>query len=286
MLSNQLKERLLLGSLGIPVLIFIIYFSYIPLFKPVFVLSTLLITTLALLEFYQLALNKGIQPLIYPGMSCTIAYLLGVYTALQNPSLYWLPPFILFISLLIFFSAFFKKNENSLVNLAVTLLGFAYLTIPLSFILKLNYFVIPSSYWDGRLWLTYVIIVTKMTDVGGYFFGKMLGRTKLAPLISPKKTIEGALGGILLALVTSLFFYYLQSTHSSLSLHITLWQSIWMALLISLFAQFGDLSESILKRDAGIKDSGHLPGLGGVLDIVDSLVFTLPLMYFILEIGL
>lgn len=87
------------------------------------------------------------------------------------------------------------------------------------------------------------------------------------------------IGGLALSLVASLLFYFFLFENSPL---MTLWKAIWVGLLISILAQIGDLAESLLKRDAGVKDSSHIPGLGGMLDIVDSLVFTLPLVYLLL----
>ena len=166
-------------------------------------------------------------------------------------------------------------------NLAITLFGIIYLTLPISCALRINYFFPEQAAQDGRLWLAYVLLVTKMTDIGAYFCGKTLGKNKLAPSISPKKTIEGALGGLGAALITSLIFTLLASTLTIFPMSFL--QSIWIGIAMSVLAQLGDLSESLLKRDAGVKDSSHLPGLGGMLDIVDSLIFTLPLMYLLLK---
>jgi phosphatidate cytidylyltransferase len=155
------------------------------------------------------------------------------------------------------------------------------LTLPISCALRINYFFPTHALEDGRLWLAYVLLVTKMTDIGAYFCGKIFGKNKLAPSISPKKTVEGALGGLGAALLTSLIFAFFASHFAPF--HMTFLQSIWIGITMSILAQLGDLSESLLKRDAGVKDSSHLPGLGGMLDIVDSLVFTLPLMYLLLK---
>jgi phosphatidate cytidylyltransferase len=286
-MTSQFKQRLLVGSFGVLFLAIIIYFSHTPFFKPIFALISAAIITFALLEYYQLAQNKGMKPLTNLGINCTIVYVIAVYLGTQYSNLAYLSSFTLFGSLFLFFLSFFKSQANPLVNLAVTVFGLAYVTIPLSFIIKLNYFSSVQFQYDGRIWLVYVLAITKMTDIGAYFFGKTMGKRKLAPHISPQKTVEGAVGGLLSAVVTSILFaFYINWMFPNLSSHMNGWQSIVIGFLISLSAQFGDLAESILKRDARVKDSSRLPGLGGMLDIVDSLVFTLPLMYFILKMGL
>ena len=106
----------------------------------------------------------------------------------------------------------------------------------------------------------------------------------MAPYISPKKTWEGAIGGFFASLITSLFIYFLVNyLYEVPPINLSLFHSIWLAGVLSVIAQFGDLSESLLKRDVGVKDSNSIPGLGGMLDVVDSLVFTAPLMYIYLK---
>jgi phosphatidate cytidylyltransferase len=141
-----------------------------------------------------------------------------------------------------------------------------------------------GSIQDGRWWLIYVLAVTKMTDIGAYFCGKLFGKTKLAAYISPKKTIEGSLGGLIIGIVTS--YVFSEGMHgwlTPLPMILTVSQSIWLGGITSFLAQFGDLSESLLKRDMGVKDSNQLPGVGGMLDMMDSLVFTAPFIYIYLK---
>ena len=123
-----------------------------------------------------------------------------------------------------------------------------------------------------------------MTDTGGFFIGKKFGKEKLAPYISPKKTWEGALGGFVAAIFSSIAVVFFASIFDPEAFGLTLWQSIWLGAGIGICAQIGDLSESLLKRDGGIKDSNQVPGLGGMLDIVDSLVFSAPLVYIFLKV--
>lgn len=278
-MTSNFKHRLIVGGSAFLLLSLSIYFSYTPAFSPLFGLFYAIFISLAVYEYYDLTKVKGFRPLDLLGVCASFLFLMAVYAKTQSHAFSLVPSFILLGSLAAFFLAFFTPRENPIVSLAVTVFGIIYLTIPLSYGIKINY-AFPHAIEDGRWWLAYAVVVTKMTDTGAYFAGKLWGKNKLAPQISPGKTIEGALGGLGAALVTSFIFYLFFVT-------MTFWQSLWLGALIGILAQFGDLAESILKRDAKVKDSGsHLPGLGGALDIVDSLVFTLPLMYLILKMDI
>ncbi len=240
------------------------------------------ILTFALIEYYKMAKNKGFEPSTTSGITVSVAYLLALGLSFYYPDkLQSFPSLVLLVSLVILFLPFFSQKESALGNVAVTLFAIIYITLPIGFGLRINYFFQENELQDGRLWFAYVLLVTKMTDIGAYFCGKLFGKRKLAPSISPKKTIEGSFGGLLASLFTSLIFSLIASNLTFFKM--TIFQSIWIGIVISILAQIGDLSESLLKRDAGIKDSSHLPGLGGILDIVDSLVFTFPFVYFMLK---
>lgn len=280
-MTKQFQQRLLFGSLGIVGFSLSIYYSYLPFFKPIFILLTIGVISVALGEYYHLTRNKGFQPSDASGIGISVIYAIALAASFHHPALNALPSLVLLFSFVVLFLAFFKQQTSALGNLAITLFGVIYLALPICCSLRINYFFPENALNDGRLWLAYVLLVTKMTDIGAYFCGKIMGKTKLAPTISPKKTIEGAFGGLAASLISSLVFALIAS-HVAV-FNITFFQSIWIGLLISVLAQLGDLSESLLKRDAGVKDSSHLPGFGGMLDIVDSLVFTLPLMYLLLK---
>lgn len=278
--SKQLKQRILFGSLGLFLIAISIYYSYSPYFKPLFVILNAGIGCLALNEYFGLAKNKGLSPIALPSLVTTLLYFAAISLTKPSALASGLPTFTLLCASVVFFLIAFNERKDALTNVACTFFGIGYLIIPLSCILRINYFFPEESLQDGRLWLAYVLLVSKITDIGAYFAGKILGKNKLAPLISPQKTIEGSIGGITAALCASLLFVWI---FSGPAFRMNLFDSIWLGLIISVMAQLGDLSESLLKRDAGVKDSSHLPGLGGMLDVVDSLVFTLPLMYLLLE---
>ena len=127
----------------------------------------------------------------------------------------------------------------------------------------------------GERWVFYLIFIVKMGDAAAYFIGKRFGRHKYAVHISPNKSIEGAVAGFVVTVICSLLAkLYLD--------HVPLAHLAILGILIGVLGQLGDLAESLLKRDAGVKDSGHIPGLGGVLDVVDSLLLTIPATYYYL----
>ena len=136
---------------------------------------------------------------------------------------------------------------------------------------SLGFLTIKLNLGLGFLILLFFTIL--LTDVGAYFFGSKFGKRPLAPIISPKKTVEGAIGGAVAGVLTAVLVGHF--------LELLWFQSVIAGLLITIFAQIGDLSESLIKRDAGVKDSGNsLPGHGGFLDRADSYLFSTPVAYF------
>jgi phosphatidate cytidylyltransferase len=162
-----------------------------------------------------------------------------------------------------------------LTRFAFTLLAFLYLPWSLGYVLLLRETPDPVL---GLWTLSLPLVASFATDTGAYFAGRFFGRHKLAPEISPGKTLEGSMGGILFSFLALLAYTALVREVFPFGL-----LELWLfSLLLSLAAQLGDLAESMLKRFAGVKDSGRfLPGHGGLLDRLDSLLFTFPLTYFL-----
>ena len=134
----------------------------------------------------------------------------------------------------------------------------------------------------GQFYVFYCIAITKFSDMGAYLTGSVIGRHQLVPHISPKKTWEGFFGALAFSLLASVGLFKLMPGHLSV---LTLTHSIVLGLLLGLAAVIGDLAESIIKRSTGVKDSGNLlPGIGGALDLIDSLLFTAPLLFFYLRL--
>ncbi len=279
--STHFKQRLAASAVALTLLFIALHFAFVPWFQPIYVLLVAAVISTALWEFYQISRNKGVEPNAYLGIAATGFYAMAVYASLQSKVGEGWSFFVLGVTLALAFAWQLYQQRSPILNIAVTLLGVMYLTIPLSSIIHITYFF-PEGGQDGRIWLLYLLAVAKMADTGGYFFGKLFGKRPLAPIISPKKTWEGALGGVFTSILISFIFALVLANMSRPPIALTVTQSLWMALLISIMAQFGDLAESLIKRDANVKDSNALPGLGGALDVMDSLVFTTPLVYGIL----
>jgi phosphatidate cytidylyltransferase len=141
----------------------------------------------------------------------------------------------------------------------------------------LSYLVALRGLDNGRNWVFFALFTTFASDTAAFFVGRALGKRRLAPQISPGKTWEGAIGGVFGAIIVSLFFIL----PTPLTLHLNWGQAILLGLLVSIFGQLGDLVESLFKRNMGAKDSGRLlPGHGGMLDRMDSIIFAGIVVYY------
>ena len=275
---KDLKVRFIVATLLILAAALLIGFSYLPWMMWIVVTTVLALAWIGLWEFSRLCEKKGAVPnLKFMG---AITTLLVVSTVSFNlTSLTSVFPFLVFVS--IFFGSLlrYRKIDRSIISLASELLGIAYIALPFMLIVMILYNSFGS--WDGRLWLVYLIGVTKISDIGAYFIGKLFGKRSLCPLLSPKKTIEGAFGGLLFGVCFSfLYFYFIPNSNRCCFIY---WQAVGLGALLSIVGQLGDLSESLFKRDALVKDSNQLPGFGGVLDLFDSVFFSAPVLYFYLS---
>jgi phosphatidate cytidylyltransferase len=176
-----------------------------------------------------------------------------------------------------------KTNTAGLTAIATTLFGLMYVPWLLNFIQKISFFPFPagSPADAGKYFLLYFILVTKFSDMGAYAVGSLIGKHKMIPRISPGKTWEGFGGAIVVSTGASLAFVHFFGAKmvGMNSLH-----AVILGVILSVSAVIGDLVESLFKREAGVKDSGKLfPGIGGILDLLDSLLFNAPLMYLYLR---
>jgi phosphatidate cytidylyltransferase len=179
-------------------------------------------------------------------------------------------PFSLVLfALFIFLRQFTKRNDaNILTSTSITLFGILYISWFLSFIIKLKF--LPN----GVNLVLFLLILTEGGDMGAYFIGRIVGKHLLIPRISPKKTVEGTLGGFFSVILLSLLC-------KGLLPELTFLELLLAGILIGAIVPIADLAESLFKRDCGVKDSAScLPGLGGFLDVLDSLLMTTPVLYF------
>ena len=275
---NEFYHRLIFSAIAIFVVGLLVGLAYHPWVHVLLVFTMAVLTGIGVWEYAQLAHNKGIEPAKKLMIGVAILQVIAFYISLAYPEWSKLAFLIIVLGFISFFVAHFKNAENALLHVAVEFFGVCYLTIPFSFMLAILY---PKpEVEDGRWWLFYLIAITKVTDIGGYFIGKLFGKHLLAPQLSPKKTIEGGLGGLLFAVALSLGFATLGR---GVGWELSYWNATWLGMIIGILAQLGDLSESVLKRDASVKDSNVLPGVGGILDMVDSLLFTSPVVYFFIR---
>ncbi len=279
---NHLQQRIIGGGVAALAALILILLSQAPAFKPITVALIAGIIGASMWECLQIAYAKNLQPAGKLCIGAGVLYALAVALNTQYAQFNCLPEIVLLGSLLSFFIYYFVKGQSPFLNLASSVFCFAYLAVPLSCIISITYFFSQSGAQDGRWWIAYLLGVTKMTDTAAFIIGRKFGRQKLAPYISPNKSWEGALGGFCVAIGMSVVMT-LAAKIAGADFSLTLWQSVWLGAGIAILAELGDLAESLLKRDGGIKDSNRLPGLGGILDIVDSLVFTAPLVYIFLK---
>ncbi len=171
----------------------------------------------------------------------------------------------------------FRGRQPYIANVATTILGFVYCGyFPLH--LQLLRDINSAQYNDGLGFVVMMFTAVLLTDVGCYYAGTRFGKHKLAPVVSPNKTIEGSIGGAISAVLGALI---VGAFISVCFVEVKWYVAFFTGLICTIFAQIGDLCESLLKRDAGVKDSGNsLPGHGGFLDRTDSFIFTIPVMYY------
>jgi phosphatidate cytidylyltransferase len=187
--------------------------------------------------------------------------------------------FILFVLGLCFRQFLSKSNTKGILAISTTLFGLLYVPWLLNFMQKIQFF--PAIDGKGKYYLLYFILVTKFSDTGAYLVGSLIGRHKMIPRISPGKTWEGFGGAIVVSTGASVLFAHLAG--ESLP-GMTLLHAVILGIILSTSAVVGDLIESIFKREAGVKDSGRFfPGIGGILDLLDSLLFNAPIMYLYLR---
>ena len=237
-------------------------------------------------------------------IAASVLILLGGYSFFRYPSFQRMKVVLGFIVLLIFTATFLiplviNRLEGAIKSVASTFLTLLYIPVPIAMLLGVALIGYTSAKLDGRLFLPYFVFIVKGADIGAYCVGTLfanspLGNHKFVPEISPKKSIEGLVGGVCFSLVIGILgaLYIPNVSDAMLLLGSRIADTpsagriigaIIISLILCLLSIVGDLVESIWKRDSGIKDSGsYIPGMGGILDVADSLLLAAPFMYAII----
>jgi phosphatidate cytidylyltransferase len=245
---------------------------------------------LTLWEFYGMLDAKGLPNFKITAMICGVIMLIGsfyYYSTIGPGRSYDFEMAVLLGFLLVVFGRqMFEglRDDAPLRQMSYTLFGLLYVLWLYNFITKIVY-VVPRAAdgaVQGQYYVLYLIAITKFSDMGAYLTGSVIGRHQMIPHISPKKTWEGFAGALFFSLLASWGLFKLMPDRLA-ALNWT--HATVLGLMLGFAAVIGDLAESIVKRSTGVKDSGNfLPGIGGALDLIDSLLFTAPLLFFYLRL--
>ena len=283
MAGKDLGRRLAVAGVGIPMGVVVVYLGTWGV-----AVALSIVSALGAREVYLLAEGSGWRPFHLLGSSASA--LLVLSAAWAGGLVAWgLPATVIVMGLCLAAlggSVFFRKlEERPLASAATTVLGAVYLGSALGFGVHLRGFpgvADGSPGWDGALIVIFPMFVTWIGDSVAYFAGHRWGRRKLIPTVSPGKTVVGAIGGLLGAVLASILFAAVL-INAYTSAELSLPAAAVIGVVVACVAQLGDLAESLLKREVGVKDSGGLfPGHGGVLDRFDSILFAVPVTYLLL----
>lgn len=263
----MLMKRILTSTLLISIIIGVISIDWLC------ALTVVLFIAAGLYEFFLMLERKGTGTYKYFGIA--LGSLIPISIMLRFELTRGWEFLFIILALLFLVVMQFKRRQHSgaIIGISTTVFGIVYISWSFSFLIKIRYL-------EGGLGLlAALLLITKSCDIGAYLIGSRFGRHSFVPSISPHKTIEGALGGVVFSVLSAIAFKpVLNSSYLTL---------IALGVGISILGQLGDISESLIKRDCQIKDSGSVfPGMGGVLDQIDSLLFTAPVFYFYLSVFL
>ena len=281
MISAELRSRLLVAAAGIPFVLFVVYRGGWWL-----AVVMAIVAALAAHEFYTLASAKAARPIGWLGVpAAALLVLLAGYEPLFSAWGDRALALLLVLALLTSVAAIFNRTieEAPLHSVSATVSGALYTGGTLAFAVLLRELpeaggTLPVQPLEGALLLLFPLVATWVGDSAAYFTGRKIGRTRMAPRVSPGKTVEGGAAGLAGAVLVGALAGFVLDDFGSFPLSPLAGGLIGCALGVA--GQLGDLVESLLKREAGVKDSGSLlPGHGGALDRFDALFFTIPLAY-------
>lgn len=254
-----------------------------------FLLIMTVLAVTGLMEFYNMVEKRGLVCFkgwgIFGGvllMASTFFYVSGYLGPKEAPSKagdFETSILVIFVLGLCVKQFTSKTNTAGILAISTTLFGLMYVPWLLNFVQKINYF--PRIGDNGHWYVLYFILVTKFSDLGAYVTGSLIGKHKMIPRISPGKTWEGFGGAVAITMGVSLAFVHFAGDRLP---GMNLMHAVILGVVLSIAAVIGDLIESLFKRESGVKDSGSFfPGIGGILDLLDSILFNAPLMYLYLR---
>ena len=262
----MLKTRVISACVFVPVMLGATFLG-----GPVFVLLMAFVAALGCYEYGRMLETVQADTRFPLWLTAPAAVVLMVAVwLLPQPAIAAL--LVAFLTLLVLL-LLFVGDRLTAAESASAFLGFCYIALPIAAMVAVR-----LHFADGLVFVLLIFAIQWLTDCGAYFVGRAIGRHKLAPRVSPNKTIEGALGGVAVAILTAVIFNLITQV-------LPFGWMILLAIVASVLGQLGDLTESALKRWVGVKDSGKImPGHGGVLDRFDSLLFIAPVVLFFLAI--
>ncbi len=225
---------------------------------------------IGLYEFFTMLEKKGIRIYKYFGIGMGIVIPLSIVLNFELTKSWELLFIVLAVLFLLLMQFTRRDSSGTIVGISTTIFGILYVSWFMSFMIKIRYLN------GGAGFILSLLLIAKLGDIGAYLIGSRFGKTPLIPRISPKKSVEGAIGGLLFSIGGALI--------SKPLLNLPYPYLVCIGLFLGVLAQLGDLSESLMKRDCQVKDSGNIfSAMGGVLDVIDSLLFTAPVFYFYLS---
>jgi len=263
--NRSVGQRAITAIIAIPIVLAFVWFGGWWAFA-----AATLVVILGTYELHMMMLHEGYHPLIWISSALSILFLVAAVMPQQRLALleFGLSMALLFTLPLLFFR---KKLEGAMVDWSLTLAITIYLGWPMSVFLLLRGFQVGISH--GFWWVLAVLLGVWGFDTGAFFAGHFFGRHKLAPKISPAKTWEGVIGGLVFSITAALLF-------TAWPLGVPWYLAILLGIVIGVAATLGDLAESLIKRQTHVKDSGQImPGHGGILDRIDSLLFAVIVVY-------
>lgn len=281
MAMSEFQWRTIFSLVAVPIALYIVYLG-----GPFLVTLIGSMAGIAAWEFFRMSRAGGVEPLQTPGVAITALIPVAVYAdrlGVIHVSLRWLPV----VAIVLLGMAIWVRGPTRRPGLAVaaTLFGIVYAGL-FTYAYSIRYHNYAVGAVAGSVLLALPLVITWLTDVGAYLIGRAFGKKKLMPSVSPGKTIVGSLAGLIFAVIGAwLYVEYVLEPYAQLSMRPM--AVLAFGVLISVAAQTGDLAESLLKREAGVKNSsGLIPGHGGILDRIDSLLFALPAAYLLLDLWL